>query len=727
MNSDKLLTGDYKALGENSTRVLIVDDETASRELLAQMLVKGGYVVRPVSSGCDALNVMRQEPFDIVLLDIVMPEMDGFECLELIRKDHAVSKLPVIMVTDETDRNNIVAAFRAGANDYITRPFDYELALARIGTHAKLRMTLSALRASEERYALAARGSNDGLWDWDVKQGTVYYSPRWKAMLGYSDREISDSASEWTNRVHPDDLEKFYHSTVNQPSASKTNLECEIRMLHRDGGYRWMLCRGVYVRNGSVVIYRLAGSLTDITEGKVGDALTGLPNRLLFVDRLERAIEKFARFPESFFAVMFLDLDNFKLINDSLGHQAGDRLLITIARRLEACLRTSDSVCRLHEKSTLARHAGDEFTVLLEALSIPEDVEIVANRVLTALSEPIDLEGQEIFPTVSIGWAVGESPSVRAEDLLREADTAMYHAKREGRNRHRRFEIGMQHRATMRLQLEKDLRHALAHDEFYLNYQPIIGLESSCVMGFETLVRWRHPTKGLVPPQEFISTAEETGLIVPLGWWITEKACEQAALWEAQYYQDRHLFVTVNCAVKQLYQPDFLNQFKEILERTGANPHCICIEVTESTLMDRAELIRPVLIGLRDMGVRIGIDDFGTGYSSLAYLHRFPLDMLKVDRSFINTMLECNESFEIVRTIVDLGHNLRLKTVAEGVETETQRSKLAELGCKFAQGYLWSPPVNHELAVQYMLSQPSSRVPCAPSTTEVRATSLLPA
>ncbi len=727
MNVDKSLLNECKHLESHTSNILIVDDEATNRESLAQMLKKGGYRAEAVSSGRDALNALHGENFDLVLLDVTMPEMDGFECLEGIRKEHSVSKLPVIMVTAEADRNNIVAAFRAGANDYVTKPFDDELALARIGIHAKLRSTLNALRASEERYALAARGSNDGLWDWDVKQGQIYYSPRWKSMLGYTDREISDSACEWTNRIHPDDLDKFYRSTINQPSVTKTNLECEIRMLHRDGGYRWMLCRGVYVRSSVGSIYRLAGSLTDITEGKVGDALTGLPNRLLFVDRLERAIEKFARFPDSFFAVMFLDLDNFKLINDSLGHQAGDRLLITIARRLENCLRNSDSVCRLHEKSTLARHAGDEFTVLLEDLASPEDVETVANRVLNALSEPIDLEGQEIFPTVSIGWAVGESANVRAEDLLREADTAMYHAKREGRNRHRRFEIGMQHRATMRLQLEKDLRHALANDEFFLNYQPIISLEAGRVMGFETLVRWRHPNKGLVSPQEFISTAEETGLIVPLGWWIAEKACEQAALWEAQYSHERELFVTVNCAVKQLYQPNFLEHFKEILERTGANPHCVCIEVTESTLMDRAELIRPILVGLRDLGVRIGIDDFGTGYSSLAYLHRFPLDMLKVDRSFINTMLDCNESFEIVRTIIDLGHNLRLKTVAEGVETETQHNKLAELGCKFAQGYLWSPPVSHERAAEYMLAHSASLRPFADSFPNIPASGYISA
>ncbi len=699
-------------------RVLVADDELVNREILTRMLARNGYASSSVDSGLALLHKLDVESFDLILLDVMMPEMDGFECLRRIRERFPIGELPVIMVTAEVERERIVSAFRAGANDYVTKPIDREITLARIETHTQLRRTLSALRDSEERYALAARGANDGLWDWDLVQNKVFYSPRWKSMLGFRDEEVGASPNEWSERIHADDRDKVLRFANPDYSGADTNLECEIRMIHRDGGYRWMLCRGVYVRSENGKICRMAGSLTDITEGKVGDPLTGLPNRLLFVDRLERTIERYQRNKQALFAVMFLDLDNFKLINDSLGHQAGDRLLITIAERLETCLRASDSVCRLENGATVARHAGDEFTILLEELKSPNDVTPIADRILRAISRPVQLDSQEIVPTLSIGWAVADDNVGSAEDILREADTAMYQAKSDGRNCSRRFESGMHHRAKLRLELEKDLRHGLVNNEFFLNYQPIICLESSRTIGFEALVRWRHPQRGWISPLEFIPTAEEMGLIIPLGWWITEQACRQAAAWDAQF-PDQNLFMTINCTVKQMYQPNCLEQFREIFERTGVAPQQICMEVTESTLMDRHELIRPIVVGLRDQGVRIGIDDFGTGYSSLSFLHRFPLDLLKIDRSFVSSMLSSNENREIVRTIIDLGRNLKLKIVAEGVEDEMQRAMLWSLGCEMAQGYLWSPPVVAARAAQFLAAPilPSCALPTTPSDT----------
>lgn len=697
-------------------RVLVVDDEHVNREILTRMLQKNGYDPVAVECGTDVLPKLENESFDLILLDVMMPEMDGFECLRQIRERYPISELPVIMVTAEVERDRIVAAFRAGANDYVTKPIDRDITLARIETHTQLRRTLSALRDSEERYALAARGANDGLWDWDLINNKVFYSPRWKSMLGYREEEISSSPDEWSRRMHADDRDKVLQFANPNYSGGDTNLECEIRMIHRDGGYRWMLCRGVYVRNASGKICRMAGSLTDITEGKVGDPLTGLPNRLLFVDRLERAIERYQRCRQAQFAVMFLDLDNFKLINDSLGHQAGDRLLITIAERLENCLRSSDSVCRLENGATVARHAGDEFTILLEDLASPEDVPVIADRILRAISRPVQLDSQEIVPTLSIGWAVADSDVGSAADILREADTAMYQAKSDGRNCSRRFEPGMHHRAKLRLELEKDLRHGLMNNEFFLNYQPIISLDSGRTIGFEALVRWRHPQRGWISPLEFIPTAEEMGLIIPLGWWITEQACTQAAEW-GRLFPDQKPLVTINCTVKQMYQPNCLEQFKEIFERTGVAPQQVCMEVTESTLMDRHELIRPIVVGLRDLGVQIGIDDFGTGYSSLSFLHRFPLDLLKIDRSFVSSMLGSHENREIVRTIIDLGRSLKLRIVAEGVEDELQRSMLWNLGCEMAQGYLWSPPVVAGRAAQFLTSAPQLPICSLPTLT----------
>jgi diguanylate cyclase (GGDEF)-like protein/PAS domain S-box-containing protein len=706
--------------GLSAGRILVVDDERTNREILARLLQRNGYATTAVESGQEAIELVSTQTFDAVMLDLIMPGIDGFDCLKAIRSMFSTSELPVVMVTAESDRDQVVAAFRMGANDYVTKPIDRDITLARVSAHARLRKTMQALRESEERYALAARGSNDGLWNWNLLQEEVYYSARWKSMLGFEDHEVSRSPSFWTSRVHPDDISRFRQTMTHQENPMTTHLECELRMLHRDGGYRWMLCRGVYVRNRDGQVYRMAGSLTDITEGKVGDPLTGLPNRLLFVDRLERTIDRARRLGEGHFAVLFLDLDKFKLINDSYGHQAGDRLLIEVARRLEISIRSVDTVVRGTCQTTVARHAGDEFTVLLESISSPEDADLVADRIIQAFTVPIELDSVSIFPTFSIGLALGDHQTACAEDLMREADTAMYHAKSEGRNRRRRFEAGMQQKAAERLALEQDLRRALNANEFFLQFQPIVQLHSGVVTGFETLVRWQHPERGVVSPLAFIRAAEEMGLIVPLGWWIIETACHQAALWQAQFPFHPRPSVSINCSVQQLYQPDFIDTIREILDRTGTDPHGICLEVTESTLMDRPDAIRPILFALRDLGIQISVDDFGTGYSSLAYLHRFPLDILKIDRSFVNTLQHSGESSEIIRTIINLAHSLDLSIVAEGVETEEQWKTLRHFGATHAQGYLVSPPVNGSFATQYILDhrpegpRPDSRNPSHP-------------
>lgn len=687
-----------------ANRVLIVDDELVNRELLSHALTRNGYVTTKVTNGIEALDKIGAEPFDLVLLDVIMPGMDGMQCLAKIREQYSMTELPVIMVTGEQDRERLLQAFRAGANDYITKPVDREILLIRASTHTQLRATLIALRYSEERYALAARGSNDGLWDWDVVRSEVYYSPRWKSMLGYSDHEIGNSPEEWLSRIHADDLPKFQATFL--PSKDHThcglNSSCELRMIHRDGTYRWMMCRGVNVCNSVGQTERLAGSLTDITEGKVGDALTGLPNRLLFLDRLSRVIDRYQRQRTSQFAVLFLDLDNFKLVNDSLGHDAGDKLLITLSERLQSCLRGCDSISRTMS-STLARHGGDEFTVLLEDLRDPADMELITQRLLGDIRKPIEIEGQLITPSASIGWTVGHEGELTPEDMLREADTAMYNAKACGRNQARQYTPAMQAEAANRLELESELRQALRNREFLLYYQPLIENRSNRIVGFEALVRWQSPTRGLVPPFKFITLAEELGLIVPLGWQIFEIACEQAAQWEREY-PDYPVNVNVNFSLKQLYQPNFLEDFKSRIHAIGVSPQRICVEVTESILMENPDLIIQILGEIRGLGMRIAVDDFGTGYSSLAYLHRFPMDVVKIDRSFVTSMLTSHESLQIVKTVIDLARSLRLKVTAEGVEREEHYQKLRELGCDYSQGYLWSKPVEVESATKMLQS-----------------------
>jgi diguanylate cyclase (GGDEF)-like protein/PAS domain S-box-containing protein len=674
-------------------RILVVDDERINREIVSRLLTRHGYEVLCATNGKDALELASLHDLDLLLLDVVMPEMDGFECLAALRARYTVTELPVIMVTAEADRETIVHAFRQGANDFVTKPIDPEVTLARIATHVQLRKSQTALRKSEERYALAAKGSNDGLWDWDLLQGEIYYSPRWKEMLGHAEDELSSRPAEWLERIHPDDQQKFLSLVYQARPTRETQMECELRMRHHDGSYRWMLCSGIILQNDVGIPTRMAGSLTDITEGKVGDSLTGLPNRLLFVERLERTIERTRRTGEGLFAALFLDLDNFKLVNDSLGHQAGDRLLISVAARLDAILRTSDLIATADDGFTVARQGGDEFTILINDLKHPDDAKKIAERIITVVSEPYILDGNEAFIGVSIGIAFGGPDTKCAEDLLREADTAMYHAKSEGRGRCRVFDPTMHQHATKRMQLEKDLRKAVKAEEFCLHYQPIVHLPSDTISGFEALIRWNHPRQEDVRPDIFIPAVEEMGLIGPLGHWVIQDACRQAVRWQSEFQSAPPLTISLNCSIRQFYRPTFLDEVCQILEQSGAEPHMLKIEVTESTLMDKPDVVCPVLNGLRQLGVRIGIDDFGTGYSSLAYLHRLPLDVLKVDRSFVSSMSHSDENLEIVHTIITLGRSLGLDVVAEGVETEEQRRLLLDLGCTHAQGFLFSRPV----------------------------------
>lgn len=692
-----------------ANRVLVVDDEFINRELLVRLLNRNGYAATPASGAEEALDWISRESFDLVLLDVIMPTMSGLECLKSIRRKFSVSDLPVIMVTGEHDRERVLEAFRSGANDYINKPIDREILLIRIATQKQLRASLLALKYSEERYALAARGSNDGLWDWDLLRNEVYFSARWKAMLGYADHEIGHSPSEWLKRIHAEDISKFEQAFLSQADGlrfSEKNSQCELRMIHRDGTYRWMICRGVLVHDGDGFVTRMAGSLTDITEGKVGDALTGLPNRLLFLDRLSRVIERYQRNPQSNFAVIFIDLDNFKTINDSLGHEAGDELLITLSNRLKSCLRGTDSVSRTSD-ATVARHAGDEFTILVEDIVDLDDVEIIVTRMLEEINKPLVLKGQMITPSASVGWTTSRDEKFSPEDLLHEADLAMYQAKSNGRNSACRYSPSLKQQMSRRLELESELRKALAHREFILFYQSVVENQTREIIGFESLVRWKHPHRGIILPVDFIASAQQMGLIVPLGWQLFEIAAKQAKQWTVDF-PDRELTLSINFSIKQLYQLDFADQFKRNVAEVGINPNRLCIELTESILMENPELVSELLREMRGMGVKISVDDFGTGYSSLAYLHRFPLDIVKIDRSFVGSMLRDHESLQIVKTIIELGRHLKLRVIAEGVENQEQLKILQDLGCLYSQGYFWSKPIDVEGVNQLLSSIPSA-------------------
>lgn len=573
----------------------------------------------------------------------------------------------------------------------------------------------AALRVSEERYALAASGATDGIWDWDLRTGVLYVSPRWKGMLGYGEDEMGHAPDEWFQRIHPEDLPRVKVELSTHLEARTPHLETEHRLLHKDGTYRWVLVRGLAVRDETGAAYRVAGSLTDITERKeaedqlihdaLHDPLSGLPNRAFFITLLDRAIKRTRRRNDYLFAVLFVDLDRFKLVNDSLGHGVGDQLLVAISQRLKSCLRPGDVVARL---------GGDEFTILLEDIGDVSDATRVAERIQIELKEPFVFEEHEVFTSASIGIALSTAGHERPEYFLRDADTAMYRAKARGKARYEMFDEAMHARAVAQLRLETDLRRALERGEMRVLYQPIVVLETGQITGFEALLRWQHAERGLILPKEFIPIAEETGLILPIGHWVMETACRQTRAWLDEFPEEPGLAISVNLSAKHFQQPDLVSQVLGVLKETGLPPSNLRLEITESMLMDEPDACVAMLRDLRRSGVQVLIDDFGTGYSSLSYLQRFSVDTLKIDRSFLVEGSE-GDGWDIVETIITLAEDLGVNVIAEGVETEEQTARLKQLHCGHAQGFLFREPVNPEAATALLAAQHKRRRSPAPS------------
>lgn len=554
------------------------------------------------------------------------------------------------------------------------------------------------LRHSEERFALAAQGANDGLWDWDLKEDAVYFSDRWKAMLGCEPLEIGSGPEEWSTRIHPDDLEGFHANLKAHLDNRTPHFQAEYRVRHQSGSWRWMLARGLAVRDSQGRPYRMAGSQTDITARKQSEArllhdalhdqLTGLPNRTLFMDRLSQALQR-AKRTDKQYAVLFLDLDRFKIVNDSLGHALGDRLLLEIGRRLAGCIRPADTVARL---------SGDEFAVLLEEMREPADALRFAERALKSLGSPFSIEGREVYSSCSIGIAQSGLGYESPEEMLRDADTAMYRAKATGKSRFVVFDRAMHQEALSLLELETDLRRATERHDFQLHYQPIVSLATGKIAGFEALVRWPHETKGFIPPSRFIPLAEETGLIIPMGNRILRDACRQLRTWQGKHARAPKLHMAVNLSGVQMLQPELIMQIDLALREFGLDGRTLKLEITESVIMEHAQYALEMLQQIKALNIRLAIDDFGTGYSSMSYLRRYPIDTVKVDQSFVAKINVDEECLEIVRSTITMAHNLKMDVVAEGVETAEQLARIRALGCDYAQGYFFSRPVDRDTA-----------------------------
>ena len=678
--------------GESDFKLLIVDDEQVSRLRLKHLLQKSGYSVLTATNGREAIEIIRREEVDLVLMDIVMPVLDGIKAVRLIRQLLDRSELPIIMMTASEDRNQVLEAFKIGANDYIPKPLDNEILEARVNGLLLIKKAQKELRESEERYALASQGTNDGIWVWNLLTGHVYLSPRWLEMTGMKQQNIPDQ--DWMQLIHHEDYGRVTALLETHLCGKSEKFETELRMRGQDGNYKWMLCRGLAVHNEAGVPARIAGSLTDITVGKVADPLTGLPNRVLFHDRVSRAVEQLEHSFGQRFAVIYMDVDDFKLINDHLGHHVGDEFLIVVANRIESAIRKADSF--------VARLGGDEFAVVVEGIDSVADAICVAQRIDREISLPFRVGSREILTRVSMGIAIasnglqGEPPTV--ESLLSQSDVAMYHAKKQISQAYCVYEPSMLEESTMVLEMGHDLKLASKRNELHAFYQPIICMESGRTVGFEALLRWHRGVHGIVGPDVFIPIAEANGLIVEIGEWILRESCRQVQQWNREF--GTRLMITVNVSIRQIAKRGFLAVIEKALQDADMPPELLRLEVTETVLMQNTDETIELLNAIQAKGVKIAIDDFGTGFSSLSYLHKMPIDVLKIDRSFVMKMAESEKHLAIVRTITTLAASLNLEVVAEGIETADQLAALKALGCQMGQGFLFSTPEPNEKAKQ---------------------------
>ncbi len=580
-----------------------------------------------------------------------------------------------------------------------------------------------ALRESEERYRLLAENINDLVCLHQPDGRYLYVSPSCESLLGYHHNELI--GKDPYNFFHPDDADSILQQTLAAALQSTPftnpytfsyaeNADCvtqetdanahklkpipiTYRMRHKSGNYIWFETLTTPIIDDQGEVVQLQTTSRDITERILAqerlryealhDALTGLPNRHLLMERLEYAIHRSKRLENYHFAILFLDLDRFKVINDSLGHLTGDQVLIAIGKKLQSLLRESDLAVRM---------GGDEFVILLDEIKGINDAVRATERILAKLNLPLMIEGREIYITTSIGIVFGSKDYLEAAHILRDADIAMYRAKHEGKARYEIFDPEMHKEALKRLHLENDLRQGIEREEFILYYQPIIELATNQLVGFEALVRWQHPTEGLKSPVEFIAVAEETGLITSLDYWVLRTACQQLAWWQTMFPNISTLKISVNLSAQDLRRYDLLEVVDCVLAETKLSPKCLTLEITESMLIEDVKATINLLRQFKKRGLEISIDDFGTGYSSLSYLHRLPVDNLKVDRSFVNQMQETRRNYQIVETIATLSNHLELNTIAEGIETVEQLELLQKLGYKFGQGYLFYKPLSQD-------------------------------
>jgi diguanylate cyclase (GGDEF)-like protein/PAS domain S-box-containing protein len=679
-----------------SRRILLVEDDEDDYLITRDLLASQNRMLFDLdwcAAYEDGLTQIRARRHDAYLIDYRLGQHTG---LDLVREGFGSGpRAPVILLTGQDDYEIDLEASALGVADYVTKQ-----ALDATGLERAIRYAishsgaLSDLARTEERYELATRAANDGIWDWDLVNDRIYLSSRWHAILGLEEPADDAGPERWFELVHPDYRLQLRAAIDSHLAGRSEHLEFECRMRHADGSWLWVLCRGLAIRNREGAPTRMAGSIADITQRHVAeerlrhdalhDPLTGLPNRALLIDRVAQILQRSQRDPSTGCTVMFLDLDRFKLINDSFGHTTGDQLLVAIAARLADNLKSIDTISRL---------GGDEFTLLLDGMTSAEDASRKAQTICDLLERPFHIVGQQLFARASIGSCVSK-PDMTPGELLRNADIAMYDAKQRGGGTNTVFDQAMHQRVVARVTLESELRKAVEHSLIQVQYQPIVDLATGQLKSLEALARWPDGWPP-VSPAEFIPIAEETRLIGALGRHVLRTALAALARWQQAALIPDETCVSVNISRLQLDDATLPDQILAALEETGVAPERLLLEITESTLMHEPERISKMVSDVCDKGVGLHLDDFGTGYSSLSALLQFPVQALKIDRGFINPGADEDGSNQaIVRSTIALAHSLSLEVVAEGIETSAQLDNLRALGCECGQGYLFARPLS---------------------------------
>lgn len=692
-------------LRQRQSRVLVVDDEEVMRMIARESLEQAGFEVIEAESGVDAIDSFATTRPDIVLLDVKMPYLDGFATCRELRASPLARHTPIMMMTGRDDVDSIRQSYQAGATDFVAKPVNWLIVAHRIQYILRADRAADELRKSRGRLANAQRIARLGYWEWNVEENRLVCSSEMQRILGNRPGRLTGTLEDLISRIHSED-QSLVAEYFKELLGSGESPDIEYRLISADGAERFVEQQAEVAEQLGGRVVSVSATVRDVTEAKNAeekirflayyDALSGLPNRRSFLKRLNLSTLDHSETGRSG-AVLFLGLDRFGRINETFGHSAGDKLLRMVARRLLKTLRSSGAPGR--EGATrlgdfVARFGGDEFTVLLTDLRSGQDAATAAKRVLEMFARPFEVEEQEVFLSASLGVAVFPGDGKDAEALVGMADSAMRHAKSGQGNTSRFYDESMNASAIERMRLETGLNMALENGELEVYYQPQVELISGQVMGIEALLRWNHPERGLLAPDKFLELAEETGLILPIGEWVLRTACEQAREWQTECFPP--LRMAVNLSSRQLLQPDLMERVSVILQETGMHPDLLELELTEGALMQGFEEATDSMWRLKSLGVRLSVDDFGTGYSSLSRLARFPLDSLKIDRSFLKGVPGEPDMEGIVSAIIAMARSLGLEVIAEGVEQEAQIDFLLRQGCARCQGFLYSKPQRAE-------------------------------